>query len=258
MLTFPALIFATIAISNLDSLYDHDMKLYDSLFQQDTSTIADNPQIKKNTLYKHDISPVHLGIIIGLGWSDFYGKDAAQMDCDARSNGLNPGSRFGMLIGGSYSYDINKLLTVGIDADYAMKGKKITGSTAYGLQQTQILKFNYLELPVILKVNIPTDAAFKPNVYFGPLVSLLLSAENYLKLEYNGSSRDTSVFLTDVNSTEYGVVFGIGGYETTAEGDISLEGRCSLGLSTTDNSKPVSAIIKNWQIAIILGFLFPI
>jgi hypothetical protein len=258
MFSLSALLLSTIALTTIDSLYDHDMKQYDSLFQQSTSAIVGNTLNKKGTLYKHDSSSTHIGIKIGLGWSNFYGKDAEQMDQEARSIGVNPGSRFGVLFGGSFSYDISRFFTFGIDADYAMKGKKLT-STVFNVKQTQIFKFNYLELPVMFKVNIPNDGAFKPNLFFGPSVSLLVSAEDYFRLEYNGSSRDTSVSLTGVvNSTEYGVVFGIGGYEITDEGNISLEARCSLGLSSTDNSKPVSAIIKNWQIAIILGFLFPI
>jgi hypothetical protein len=258
MLTLSTLIVSTLAVTSFDSLYQHDMKQYDSLFQQSTSAVSDTTVTmsdKKESPNKHDSTPVHLGIKIGLGWSNFYGSGADQMDRDARTAGFDPGSRFGMLFGGSYSHDMNTFFTFEIDADYAMKGKKITGSSN-GVQETQIIKLNYLELPVMLKVNIPTRAPFKPDIFFGLSISTLLSAENYYKLEYEGNSRDTSISIENVNSPEFGLIFGIGGMETTAEGDISLEARYSLGLTTIDYSEPVSGVIKNWQIAIILGFLF--
>jgi hypothetical protein len=246
-----SIISSSIAEQHLiDSLYNHSMTHFDSLFEQDTTI----DKLDQNTnLSNINKQKNKFGILFGICGSNFYGSGADKMNSDILSHNLNPGNRYGILIGASVNYAFNDIFNIGIDCYYDMKGKKATGSFDE-VYYTQIYKFDYIEIPLLFRLNIPTSSVFKPNISFGPLISFLASAKSYYKLEYNGKVHDTSIAIDgSIKSSEYGIVLGIGGYENTDVGIVSLDARLSLGLSTIDNSSS-NAIIKNWQIALILGF----
>jgi hypothetical protein len=129
-------------------------------------------------------------------------------------------------IGGAYlCYNINEFFGIQPEVLFTMKGAadNTAGSDAK-------LKFSYIEIPLLFKVNLPTEGKIKPNIYAGPALGFLMSA----KAEAGGQSIDVK---DGVKSTNFGLVAGAGvGYEME-KGLIFLEARYEIGLSTIANDK---------------------
>jgi len=227
------------------------MSKYDSLFGKDTLIDVMN----KNTREFNDVpNSTQFGIHLGISSSNFFGTDAHKIDSISQIQGYKLGNRFGLLFGGSLNYVIHKNLHIAIDMDYTMKGKKIYAKTD-DIIETQILRINYLEMPILLKINFPTPSHFKPCVFFGPSISWLTSAESYYRLSKNGDVFDTSASIINaIKDKEYGIMFGFGGYEYVNDILSTFDVRFSIGLTTIDNSPSNQGIIKNWQFALIAGF----
>lgn len=119
---------------------------------------------------------------------------------------------------------------------YMMKGDKVTEGNMEGKY-----KLSYLEIPVLVKYEIPTEGNFKPNVYLGPVLSILMSAKAE---ESDGTVTDEEDIKDFLKSADFGSTFGAGfGYKVGEKGMINFDVRYTLGLSniiddgSTDESK---------------------
>lgn len=142
--------------------------------------------------------------------------------------------------GGIYfGYAFNDMFCIQPEVLFMMKGWKmeVDGETFSG-------KLNYIDIPVLLKVNIPTEGSFRPSIFAGPYLGMLLSA----KFE----DEDIKDFT---KSMDYGLVFGAGLNYMLAEdkGFISLDARYGMGLTTIDDTDD-EADLKNMGITIMVGY----
>ncbi len=80
--------------------------------------------------------------------------------------------------------------------------------------------FSYIDVPVLLRLNIPLDGSFSPFVTAGPYVGYLLDAKD----EFNGETEDISDYIEDLN---YGIIIG-GGVQF---GKFNVEVRYDIGLA---------------------------
>ena len=100
------------------------------------------------------------------------GLNLSTLQGDINGYSLSPG----LVAGGFLMY--SSLNHFGISADllYSQRGGKFTGNdrgTPYTFRQ----QVNYLEIPVALRYFLTLSGAFRPNIFFGPSLSLLLDAK---------------------------------------------------------------------------------
>jgi hypothetical protein len=151
-------------------------------------------------------------------------------------------SRKGLILGGFMGFSYKKDFIVQPELYFAMKGKvegRNEGKCTY--------EFNYLELPVLLKYEVPTVGPVIPSIFFGPSVALKLVSK---KKSMNGTlSEKVNASLID-----FGLVMG-GGFDFKAgSGKVCFDARYSLGL--TRLTKPYGEDLVNEVLIFLVGYSF--
>lgn len=151
-------------------------------------------------------------------------------------------SKIGFVFGGFVSYEVNDAFCIQPEVLFTMKGTKMSGQ---GYEVSQNL--NYIEIPILAKLNIAMDGNAQPNLFFGPAVGLNLSATYKIESDYGDDDGD----IEDVAPMDIGIIFG-GGVEF---GNILIDARYDMGLTSIDDSSE-NFKVKNSVISIMLGMLF--
>lgn len=163
-----------------------------------------------------------IGIKGGLNLANTGGADAGDPDYKA---GLN--------IGAFVSVPAGTILSLQPEAFFSQKGSK---------DGDDKINLNYLEVPVLLKLDPSLPGSFVRPVFFaGPSVGILLSAK-----DHGGND-----FKEHMKSADFGLTIG-GGVEM---GKLSLDARYNLGLSGIIKEAG-SAVddIKNRAITVMIGY----
>ncbi len=167
------------------------------------------------------------------------GGNLSGMMATVKSEGtkIAPGMNIGILteLGG-------ERVNLHIEANYAQKGFNINlDETVDGqlMQVQQQVNFEYLEVPALLKVNVPLVPLMY--LYGGPYFGLALKGELATDLyKVDGVVQDipTSVNIFKENTyqppykrTDFGVAFGVGWQFGIGRLAAFVEGRAALGLS---------------------------
>lgn len=89
--------------------------------------------------------------------------------------------------------------------------------------------FDYFEVPVLLKINLPLEgAAAVPSIFFGPFFGFNQKATIVMIDPY---SKETEDIKADVQKSEYGITFGLLFTQRWGPGYFSLDARYDLGLT---------------------------
>lgn len=193
-------------------------------------------------LFTVDISAqTHFGLKAGVNISNLNGSDAGDLD-----------SRTGFLGGAFFAYDFNDMFSIQPEAFYSMKGAKQT-VTILGETITGTYKLDYIEIPVLIKLNIPLKggSTVKPSIFAGPALDVKVSS----KVEVESGGQSGSADWENVSSTDFGLVFGgalgfdVSGYE------LGFDVRYTLGFTSIDDTG-ADADIKNGVISIAAYFGF--
>ena len=124
------------------------------------------------------------------------------------------------------------------------------------------LKFNYIQVPVLAKVDLPVGGSLIPVLYAGPYVSLLLDS----KLTVGDGGNTVTVGLKDyTRSYDAGLVFGAALDFSAGPGKMTIEGRYTLGMTEIDDGIGAGIFgledsgktdMKNKSWMVMLGFQF--
>ncbi len=112
------------------------------------------------------------------------------------------------------------------------------------------VKLNYIEIPVLIKYVFPTEGSFEPNIFAGPAVSFLMSADY--------GDEDIKDYITSV---DFGLAFGAGADIAIGDGGgkVTFDGRYTLGLTNiNDDVDSDEFSIKNGVITFMVGYAFPL
>ena len=142
-----------------------------------------------------------------------------------------------------------------IEPMYVQKG----GSISAGGEETNI-KLAYLEIPILLKLKIPTPGSITPYVFAGPNIGIALSASA------ETGNQDTDI-KDEITSTDFALDFGAGvGFKVAPLIVLVLDARYSLGLSDIFNDTGKQDFeqgtgiagqkIKTTGIQIVAGIMF--
>lgn len=178
------------------------------------------------------------GLKAGVNISNLSGDDAG-----------SPDSKTGFAFGGFFMYQFSPMFAIQPEAYYTMKGateKMDFSGTTVDLTYT----LDYIEIPVLFKFLIPIQGSgVRPAIFAGPFLGINTTAK--VKAEFDGQSQEED--LTDTKSTEFGLQFGGGIGFPVGKGELGVDLRYILGLSTIDDSAD-EADVKNNVININLYY----
>lgn len=183
---------------------------------------------------------VHLGLNIAeLGGADIDGGDA----------------RTGLNLAGSITFPLGENLGLHTGAGYSQKG--LTESDG-GLEVA--LKFDYIEIPVLLQYTIPTEGSMGVHFMGGGALGIQASC----KLEASDGSTSASVDCSNpdedipIKTFDFGLMGGVGvGIGLTERVDLVVDLLYNLGLTTViDSSDPPD--VKNRAFTIRAGASIPL
>jgi hypothetical protein len=156
--------------------------------------------------------------------------------------------KVGMAGGAFLTYNITEIFAVQPEVLFMMKGAK--GKAEDGTDGKWSV--NYIEIPVLLKVNLPTEGKMDPFLAVGPGIGILMSSK-----QSDGESVDVKDYT---KSTNFGIIAGAGVAYQMEKATLSLEARYEIGLATIaknaagDDSAVDS--IKTSDISILVGYGF--
>jgi hypothetical protein len=161
-------------------------------------------------------------------------------------------SRTGLIVGGSFAFNLSPTFAIQPELLYAMKGAKFTEGS-----ESVTFKQDYLEIPVLARLTYPMapGSTFRPSLLAGPALGIELSCD--LEGQDGGVtvSASCSDFGFETKSVDFGLVFG--GELGIDRGGmrIGLEARYNLGL-TSFLDESGSGDIKNRAFSIMATIAF--
>ena len=154
-------------------------------------------------------------------------------------------SKMGFCAGGFITFKVANIIAIQPEILYTQKGTKWEEEFV-GETWKITYNFNYLEIPVLLKVIMPIQGMIKPHLFVGPYFAYNLTAK--VKTRYNGLDFDEVI-----KDSDFGAVFGGGIDFGLPAGKIVFDARYSLGLTTIDEEGPD---VKNNVFSFMLGYAF--
>ena len=142
-------------------------------------------------------------------------------------------------LGGHYRIALNEMFSIQIEALLTGKGARFSNEDYLSTGgRRESIRLNYLEFPVLARFSIPVRD-FRPQFFFGPSMSLLLS---YMHVVEEQFQRVSTEFIGDMLPYDLGLTVG-GALGVEAEAGIfMLEFRYTIGftespLSYLDNQQ---------------------
>jgi hypothetical protein len=172
------------------------------------------------------------------------GVNVANVNGNFADNVTNWKSRVGFCAGIFLEFNFGRILTIQPEVLYTMKGADATLAEGV-LTGTGKLRFDYLEIPILLKVRIPTGDVH-PFVFAGPAIGFNLKAAFQ---DITGSSSD----VAGMNKVDYSAVFG-GGLQLGRS--IHIDARYTLGLQKLEVPDLGTIDLKNGVLSATIGLAF--
>jgi hypothetical protein len=187
------------------------------------------------TLPQPAVADVQFGLKVGGNMAKPTGADAQDPLATAKS-------RIGFTGGVFLAFNFGRVVTIQWEALYTMKGATYT---ALDDSYTDKLYGDYIEIPLLLKLKIPTPG-IQPFVFAGPSVGFKLSE----KVEENGVPLGEKLF----KNNDYGAIVGAG---LNLGRSFMLDVRYSLGLQKViDMGSGTPLDYKNGVWAATIGIAF--
>ena len=178
-----------------------------------------------------------VGVLVGLNVAN------VDFDVSDTSVSVNGDSRTGFVAGLSFNMPIQQMFSVEVDALFAQKGTKFT-ATDGGFIDTAKINLNYVDIPVLAKVNVTGSAPVGVHLLAGPSFNFKVSEK--FDPEDAADSEDS------IEKMETALVFG-GGVHV---GAFRVDLRYGIGLSNIVKDSASDGFItgKNRVFSILVGF----
>lgn len=182
------------------------------------------------------------GLKIGIASADLHGEEIKELE---EGLGEELQSKWGLCAGGFIRLSIGNILAIQPEFLYTVKGAKFE-ETILDETMKYSINLSYLEIPVLLKLMIPTPGGIKPSLFAGPAVAIKLSAKE--KLEFAGDTEEEDI--EEIKDTDTGLILGAG----LDFRNLTVDVRYILGLTTISTEEDVD--VKNRIISLTVGFSF--
>ncbi|MCP4752318.1 MAG: PorT family protein, partial [Proteobacteria bacterium] len=123
-------------------------------------------------------------------------------------------------------------------------------------------KATFLEIPILLKLSVPTEGKVSPSFFAGPAIAFTMSAKDKITLTASamGESYSESEEVDTKDETasmDFGLVLGGGVNFLLTNVKLSVDGRYTLGMSDlADDSDYVEVKVRTFSI--MVGISFPV
>lgn len=177
-----------------------------------------------------------LGLMAGATFATVSVEDAGSTEFKNRT---------GFMGGGFAEIPVSNVVSIQPELLYAMKGTKLEDGS-----ETGEIKLSYFEIPVLLRVNIPTEGGtVRPHLYAGPAIGFKVACD----FEFEGTSASCEDEEITLKSSDWSAVFG-GGIDIK---QFTIGIRYTLGLANIEDSANGSDdSAKNRALSIYAGFGF--
>ena len=181
-----------------------------------------------------------VGVLAGLNVAN------VNFDVTDTNVSVNGDSQTGLVAGLSFNVPVQSMFSVEVDALFAQKGTKFTFAE-FGRVDTGKMKLNYVDVPVMGKVNLTGAAPVGVHLLFGPSFNFKISE----KFEENGVELDDDE-EDQIETVETALVIG-GGVHM---GGFRIDLRYGMGLSNIlkDSASDGFLTGKNKVFSILVGF----
>src|SRR5699024_7781354 len=185
-------------------------------------------------------SPVNLGVKGGLNFSNFNGDALSDADYMTRGN-----------VGLFLKYDVNPYFAIQPEANVSWTGAKMDVNNPIipeelGESGDVKLKQSYIQIPVLAKLQLPTNTVITPNIYAGPVVSFNIHDKYKTDTDIADVDGDLKEIGLEPKTTQFGLQFGAG----VEYRNFIIDARYHLGL--TDTFEDVDA--QNGAFMLAIGF----
>ncbi len=180
----------------------------------------------------------------GLNLADLWGEESENLD-----------TKKAFAFGGSIAFVVSKQVYIQPEILYTMKGAKAE-EEEMGAKAEFDVRLAYLEIPVLVKLMVPTQGNVAPHFFAGPAIAFCLSAETNVRVKYHGAvlEDETVDIQNDVQDIDFGLVFGGGVDFAVDPGKITTEFRYTHGAMSIFEDED----IRNGVISFMAGYTFPI
>lgn len=202
-----------------------------------------------------------IGGKIGLNFATFTG-DTDDLESDGNDKGFNPG----LQIGGVFEIGINDLISIQPELLYIQKGVRLKSSEDFfgnPVESEASLVFNYLELPLLVKIKLgnPESTNFFINV--GPSFGYTLSGKSKSKISFDGETETNEEDFEfeendEFNRFDISATLGAGVNIPLGPGKLFVEARYLLGFSNLIDSDFNDDKLKNGGIGLGVGYMVPL
>jgi len=178
-----------------------------------------------------------VGVLVGLNVAN------VDFDVSDTSVSVNGDSRTGFVAGLSFNIPIQQMFSVEVDALFAQKGTKFT-ATESGFTDTAKVNLNYVDVPVLAKINVTGSAPVGVHLLAGPSFNF--------KVSESFDPEDAADSDDSIEKMETALVFG-GGVHM---GAFRVDLRYGIGLSNIIKDSASDGFLtgKNKVFSILVGF----
>lgn len=186
-------------------------------------------------------------------------KDVALYDAD------NLTMKPGLIAGVAWELKLIEKFSVQPELLFSMKGAKTKADNT-----VSVLRLNYLDIPILLKLNIPIGIIV-PNVCAGPSVGIRMGTGGYTEndsMKVRMTKDDIYWVMDHTNLIDFGVALGAGVGINAGPGSFVFDIRYTLGLMksyklTQDEkdlgiSEDTIPTDKNGALSVTVGYMFDI
>lgn len=167
-------------------------------------------------------------------------------------------SETGIRIGGVLRHDFAPNGLIGIQTGVAYSQKGASESDTEG---EAAIELDYIEVPLLLAVNVPTNSSVRPRFYAGPQISFeasctLTGTSGTVSVDLDCDTQELEDLGFNTKGTDFSLLFG-GGLEIAAgPGVLTFDGRYDLGLTNINDTEGDETDVKNRNIQLMAGYAF--
>ncbi|OYX84917.1 MAG: hypothetical protein B7Y83_06565 [Flavobacteriales bacterium 32-34-25] len=186
-----------------------------------------------------ELSP-SVGIKGGVNFTNLYTED---VDDNNILTSFNAGLFFNL--------PVSSAVSVQPEINFSRKGSELVYDNAFATGTTK-LKLNYLEMPVLLKLNVTENL----NLHFGPYLAYLIDGQATNETDGGTFNFEENIDNDDLNKWDYGLAAGVG----LDFGSTSLGVRYNYGLQTIGKERTFAGETytfpdsKNSALSLYVGF----
>lgn len=159
--------------------------------------------------------------------------------------------RTGFMIGGFAQLDFVGPFALQPEVLYIQKGAS-QEADVQGTTLTGTTKLDYIEIPVLVKFQLPVGGVFSPNLIAGPTLGFNVTAEAELE---GGGQSETEDVSDSVSTTDFGLALGAGADFGLVVGTLSVDLRYGFSLASIDDTEEDQSV-RNRGFMITAGFAF--